>query len=628
MSLSGWDNTKKLKLTIDNTKIDSTLTDFPILVSLSSSCGIGGYDARCVFDELYAHPYEVCDDFTWVNSSIPNPNLWRTGNSPYIDIYNNKLRFADNNSYSRADSEFSLSGDFNIQVDFEIINGPSTNSWIADVMVYLNNNGDFFAVRRSYTGGNHCYFISEYIGGSGAVVGALYNSTDTSGKLCIVRVGNIFSGYFWHNSGYWYKLSSKTYDMADNDIRYIRLRHSCWDGNPAFSFYFDNFKVNNGIAYFPNRLAAAVTVSGVETECYTEIEYWNQEDKEAILWTKVPTIVSGSDTELSLYYDKSHLNNWNYINFVGTAVGKAVWDDNFVGVWHMNQDPTGSASCIKDSTSNANHGTPGGSMTSGDLVDGKVGKALDFDGNDSITVAADSTLKFGTGDFTIESVFKTASATAQVLVGYGDRADNPGWTAQFTNQGYAQFLIDDGTTQSYMGDTINHADGAFHLQSAVLNRSGNGILYIDSVIADTADISGSNLTLDTIDHDDIEIGRVWYNLSFTNYMVGIIDEVRISNIARSASWIKATYYSNWDNLITYDRAKNYFSGTVKVENVLSARKVNLYDQITGELLGFTTSTSGIWAVDVYGDINTKYFAVCVPEFEGRNAEIFAHLTGA
>jgi hypothetical protein len=33
--------------------------------------------------------------------------------------------------------------------------------------------------------------------------------------------------------------------------------------------------------------------------------------------------------------------------------------------------------------------------------------------------------------------------------------------------------------------------------------------------------------------------------------VGKVDETRISNIARSASWIKATYYSNWDNLVTF-----------------------------------------------------------------------------
>ena len=37
----------------------------------------------------------------------------------------------------------------------------------------------------------------------------------------------------------------------------------------------------------------------------------------------------------------------------------------------------------------------------------------------------------------------------------------------------------------------------------------------------------------------------------SRYFNGIIDEVRISTISRSNSWIKATYYSNSDNLIEY-----------------------------------------------------------------------------
>ena len=32
---------------------------------------------------------------------------------------------------------------------------------------------------------------------------------------------------------------------------------------------------------------------------------------------------------------------------------------------------------------------------------------------------------------------------------------------------------------------------------------------------------------------------------------GIIDEVRISSIGRSAAWLKATYNSLWDTLLTY-----------------------------------------------------------------------------
>ena len=48
--LPGWAN--RIKLTIDHTKIDATLTHFPVLLYLSAASGIGDVDASCVFDEL------------------------------------------------------------------------------------------------------------------------------------------------------------------------------------------------------------------------------------------------------------------------------------------------------------------------------------------------------------------------------------------------------------------------------------------------------------------------------------------------------------------------------------------------------------------------------------------------
>ena len=60
----------------------------------------------------------------------------------------------------------------------------------------------------------------------------------------------------------------------------------------------------------------------------------------------------------------------------------------------MSQDPNGDAAdAIKDSTSNANDGIPVGSMTTADLVAGKVGKGIDFDGSDDyITVPDDASI--------------------------------------------------------------------------------------------------------------------------------------------------------------------------------------------------------------------------------------------
>lgn len=70
----------------------------------------------------------------------------------------------------------------------------------------------------------------------------------------------------------------------------------------------------------------------------------------------------------------------------------------------------------------------------------------------------------------------------------------------------------------------------------------------------------------------------------------------------------------------------YLSGVVKVEDVFAARKVNVYNQTTGVLVGSTTSSgvTGEWTVAV-GTYSYKYFAVCVPDSTSRNAEIFANL---
>lgn len=64
---------------------------------------------------------------------------------------------------------------------------------------------------------------------------------------------------------------------------------------------------------------------------------------------------------------------------------------NHEAVWAMDEDPSGSAPQITDRTGNGCNGTSSGSMTSGDVVTGQVGDALDFDGtDDALTIATAS----------------------------------------------------------------------------------------------------------------------------------------------------------------------------------------------------------------------------------------------
>ena len=57
----------------------------------------------------------------------------------------------------------------------------------------------------------------------------------------------------------------------------------------------------------------AITNSGSTEQYYVEIEKWDNSNEEALLWVKIPSIASGSDTEIYLYYDATHVDNDEYL---------------------------------------------------------------------------------------------------------------------------------------------------------------------------------------------------------------------------------------------------------------------------------------------------------------------------
>ena len=67
---------------------------------------------------------------------------------------------------------------------------------------------------------------------------------------------------------------------------------------------------------YDNRKKIAVTDSN-NNRLYVEIEQWDHDNQLACLWTKVPTVATGTDTILYLYYDIDQPDNNLYQqNFV------------------------------------------------------------------------------------------------------------------------------------------------------------------------------------------------------------------------------------------------------------------------------------------------------------------------
>ncbi|MDP6057850.1 MAG: DUF2341 domain-containing protein, partial [Pirellulaceae bacterium] len=130
-----------------------------------------------------------------------------------------------------------------------------------------------------------------------------------------------------------------------------------------------------------------------------EIEAWDDGAKTATVWVKVQQLDQSSNTDfIHLYY--------NNTGAVDAQNATGVWPSG-TGVYHLDEDPgPGGAGDIKDSDATPNNGTAEASMTTGDLVTGQIGNALDFDGSDDFIDFASTDV----GDtFTIQAWIKPDS---------------------------------------------------------------------------------------------------------------------------------------------------------------------------------------------------------------------------
>lgn len=111
-------------------------------------------------------------------------------------------------------------------------------------------------------------------------------------------------------------------------------------------------------------------------------EEYNSSTGAMTLWVEADTVSSTTAKTLLMYYGYSDASATSQQNETGTwgSLGE-------VGVWNLNNDPTGT---ILDSTANNLDGSTLGSMTSGDLISGKLGQGLDLDGSNDVVVITDA----------------------------------------------------------------------------------------------------------------------------------------------------------------------------------------------------------------------------------------------
>lgn len=175
-------------------------------VQVSGSCGSLGNMI----------PIDPSDAFTYSGTGgIPDPNKWVTsGDLIYLD--NDALYMATDSTvdYNSVTSTFFIRGDFDVQVDIDIVNGPAQNSWNSELRMKDIKSTLHLAVRREYSGSHR--FSRIYYNGSSEAMGSATTLDIMSSKLRLARVGNTTTCYHWTGSA-WSSRGTNT-NIGANDV--------------------------------------------------------------------------------------------------------------------------------------------------------------------------------------------------------------------------------------------------------------------------------------------------------------------------------------------------------------------------------------------------------------------------
>lgn len=166
-----------------------------------------------------------------------------------------------------------VSGDFDMQVDYDLPSGTQTNALYnvyARLVVYFDTSGgnqNWAFVERRTSSSKEYYLGNVLI--NGVVVGEkYYETTDTSGKLRITRNGSTVSLYTWKD-GDWYILQSgdgatlKSTATTVNVVQYAQQT-----SNANLTADVDNFKLNMKSAFSNQRTTTTIPWAFEEETCH------------------------------------------------------------------------------------------------------------------------------------------------------------------------------------------------------------------------------------------------------------------------------------------------------------------------------------------------------------------------
>jgi len=296
-----------------------------------------------------------------------------------------------------------------------------------------------------------------------------------------------------------------------------------------------------------------------------ELERWDGSTGTVVAWVRVPVLSSTTDTVIYMWYGNSWVTT-SQENKTG------VWDANYKGVWHL-KEATGAN--VADSTSNGNTGTPTNSPAQ---TTGNIDGSLSLNGTTQYTYLGSPPSSLQPANPTVSAWINSTTGSGVIL------AENPAG-ADYDGRGYRLYLSS-GKIVFFFGDaggswiTVTGSTalntGTWHLLTGTYDGSQLKV-YVNGVLdgaantteaisyADKAGYGPNPQTLYIGTRHNANNSSNTYPGDLSNYFSGRIDEVRISNVARSADWI-LTEYRNQSSPSTF-----YTAGSEEVNHAPAAQ---------------------------------------------------------
>jgi hypothetical protein len=282
------------------------------------------------------------------------------------------------------------------------------------------------------------------------------------------------------------------------------------------------------------------------------IESWDKAGQAAVVWVKVSVMGNNATQSFNMH--------WGSADATDASTTKTVFDtkDGFVGVWHLNEEGNTENFGYKDSSANEAHAT-GVMMAPGSRVDGRVGKGTWLQNSAAmpkdqwIKVDSEKRQSFNTGMkpitvsvWVLAKSFPNRSTIGgyETVISKGDTS----WTFQRrgTNSDWESCTRVPAYHSCAISKTKTALNTWFHVTIVFANPTQT--LYFNGA----RDAAATDNGWQQGDHP-LGIGQQTQSLMGRRNWDGILDEVRVSNVARNADWIKLDYESQKEGakLVSY-----------------------------------------------------------------------------